>query len=131
MSRARFIFCCVCAVAASQALLRGEAAREGVVRGENAGLFPVDGVGLACDLASQMPQAMHPCHAVRHQRVDLMLAAESDDVDAEGLRLKEAAQAHPYWRVNGPRPRMLGNLHPAWAHNADFFPNTLHVRLQI
>ena len=114
MSRARFIFCCVCLVAASQANLRGGAARESAVSSENAGLFPIDGVALGADLASQMPQAMRPQHAVRHRRVELMLAAESDDVDAESLRFKEALQAHPYWRVNVQPPRMLGNLHPAW-----------------
>ncbi|HVX59748.1 MAG TPA: hypothetical protein VHC19_04075 [Pirellulales bacterium] len=78
-----------------------------------------------------MPSALRPGHTIRHQRVELMLAAEPDDVDAESLRSKESLQAHPYWRVNERPPRMLGNLHPVWAHNADFFPNTLHVRLQI
>jgi hypothetical protein len=131
MSRAWFILCCVCLVAASQANLRGGATQEDAVDGENAGLFPIDGVALAADLASPMPSALRPRHAIRHRRVELMLTAESDDVDAESLRSKEALQAHPYWRVNERRPRMLGNLHPVWAHNADFFPNTLHVRLQI
>ncbi len=58
---------------------------------------------------------MGPQHAVRHRRVELMLAAESDDVDAESLRSKETLQAHPYWRVNAQLPRSSAICTPSGA----------------
>lgn len=56
-----------------------------------------------------------------------LMAAESDDVDPVAPRLRLLGKIPVPLRVR----ETTGASLPAWAHDADFFPNTLHVRLQI
>ena len=64
---------------------------------------------------------------VGDSRSQFLMAAESDDVDSVAPRLRLLGKIPAPLRVR----ETTGAALPAWAHDADFFPNTLHVRLQI
>lgn len=67
----------------------------------------------------------------RTLHVELLAAEEADDADGAGVRIKSIGKLLPPAR---PRPRILGrsgSSPPLWAYKSAFFPNTLHVRLQL
>lgn len=131
MFRRRFISICLCLLAASLARGAGESKRE-----HNPGIADFSGgIGRAPTHAWEGLRSPPAEAAARHEihdpRAAMLMAAESDDDDPLALRLKAAVKSHRCSRVATRTSRIVGHLAPAWAHDADFFPNTLHVRLQI
>lgn len=120
MSRATFIACCSFTLTASLWCISRPLAAEGDAAGKS------DIRGFSCQDEIVAPNA-RPARGVGDDCNLFLMAAESDDVDAASHRLRQVGRTCPPSRVRSS----TGALPPAWAHDADFFPNTLHVRLQI
>ena len=128
MSRVTLNTCCACFLAVSLwYACRPHSA-------EDSALAAYDSYGSLSLGASPALQAGLTTSAVVRQRAyvgdshrQFLVAAESDDVDPVAPRLRLLGKTLAPLRVR----ETTGAALPAWAHDADFFPNTLHVRLQI
>lgn len=127
MSPTRWMQCWLFLLAAGLAGACWQNADAGAVFAAENGLW-------ACVANSNLaPQPFQPAASANHRtiHVELLAAEEADDADGAGVRIKSVGKLLPAAR---PRPRILGrscSSPPLWAYKAAFFPNTLHVRLQL
>jgi hypothetical protein len=128
MSRVTLNTCCVCflAVSVSYACRPHFAedrprAEYDFYRSSGSGVSPALQAGLTTSAVVRQRSY------IGDSRSQFLMAAESDDVDPVAPRHRLLGKTPAPLRVR----ETTGAALPAWAHDADFFPNTLHVRLQI